>query len=117
IAAVHAMATRYEDTDWHRIADLYRELSRRTGSPVVELNRAVAISMAHGPIHALRIVDALTEALAGDPMLRAVRGYLLERLQRREDARAEYARDAELPRNDADLAVLLHRARDRGRKA
>lgn len=117
IAAVHAVATRHKDTDWHRIADLYRELSRRTGSPVVELNRAVAISMAHGPGPALRIVDALTEALAGYPMLHAVRGDLLERLERPVDARAEYARAAELTRNDGERALLLKRARDHGRKA
>lgn len=117
VAAVHAVATRHKDTDWHRIADLYRELSRRTGSPVVELNRAVAISMAHGPGPALRIVDALTEALADYPMLHAVRGDLLELLERPVDARAEYARAAELTRNDGERALLLKRARDHGRKA
>ena len=117
IAAVHAVALRHQDTKWREIVDLYGELSRRTGSPVVELNRAVAISMAHGPVPALGIVDALTEALSGYPMLYAVRGDLLERLNRPVDARSEYTRAAELTRNDGERVLLLKRARDCGCEA
>ncbi|WP_017544301.1 RNA polymerase sigma factor [Nocardiopsis prasina] len=113
IAALHAVAVRPEDTDWNGIAVLYEELVRRTGSPVVELNRAVAVSMALGPEEALGIVDALraSGALDGYHLLPAVRGDLLERLGRAEEARAEFARAAGLTRNARERDLLLERAR------
>ncbi|MEV6733201.1 MULTISPECIES: RNA polymerase sigma factor [unclassified Streptomyces] len=112
IAGCHAEAVRYEDTDWATIATLYGRLVELVPSPVVELNRAVAVSMAEGPEAALPLVDAL----AGEPALRAyhllpsVRGDLLERLGRREEARAEFERAASLTRNAREQALLLGRA-------
>ncbi|WP_373428552.1 RNA polymerase sigma factor [Streptomyces sp. B1I3] len=112
IAACHARAWRYEDTDWATIAALYGSLAKAAPSPVVELNRAVAVSMAEGPAAGL----ALTDALAGNPALTAyhllpsVRGDLLERLGRQEEARAEFVRAAELTRNARERALLLARA-------
>ncbi|MGP9019143.1 RNA polymerase sigma factor [Streptomyces sp. BR1] len=112
IAACHAQAPAYEDTDWAAIAALYRRLAAIAPSPVVELNRAVAVSMAEGPEAALAIVDAL----AADPALRAyhllpsVRGDLLERLGRATEARAEFARAAELTRNERERELLRGRA-------
>ena len=113
IAAKHAVAVRPEDTDWHGIAVLYGALVQRTGSPVIELNRAVAVSMALGPGAALGIVDALrgSGALDGYHLLPTVRGDLLERLGRADEARAEYERAAELTRNERERALLLERAR------
>ncbi|GAB3743561.1 RNA polymerase sigma factor [Nocardiopsis nanhaiensis] len=113
IAAKHALAARPEDTDWHGIASLYGELARRTGSPVVELNRAVAVSMVHGPGAALGIVDALagSGALDGYHLLPAVRGDLLERVGRRAEAREEYARAADLTRNESERGLLMERSR------
>ncbi|MFC8963895.1 RNA polymerase sigma factor [Streptomyces sp. NPDC057094] len=114
IAACHAQALTYEDTDWPRIAALYGALATRVPSPVVELNRAVAVSMAEGPGPALEIVDALT----GEPALRdyhllpSVRGDLLARLGRTAEARAELERAAALARNDRERALLTDRARD-----
>ena len=114
IAAKHAVAVRTEDTDWHGIATLYEALARRTGSPVVELNRAVAVSMALGPGPALAIVDALRDsgALEGYHLLPTVRADLLERLGRVGEARAEYAKAAELTRNERERDLLLDRARE-----
>lgn len=112
IAACHARAARYEDTDWAAIAALYDRLAALTPSPVVELNRAVAVSMAEGPAAALALVDAL----AADPALKAyhllpsVRGDLLERMGRTDEARAEFVRAAELTRNERERALLLDRA-------
>lgn len=112
IAGCHAAAVRYEDTDWPRIAALYGRLVRLVPSPVVELNRAVAVSMAEGPEAALPLVDAL----AAEPALRAyhllpsVRGDLLERLGRTEEARAEFERAASLTRNARERTLLLGRA-------
>lgn len=112
IAGCHAEAVRYEDTDWATIATLYGRLVELVPSPVVELNRAVAVSMAEGPEAALPLVDAL----AAEPALRAyhllpsVRGDLLERLGRREEARAEFERAASLTRNARERALLLGRA-------
>lgn len=112
IAGCHAAAVRYEDTDWPRIAALYGRLVQLIPSPVVELNRAVAVSMAEGPAAALPLVDAL----AREPVLRAyhllpsVRGDLLERLGRREEARAEFERAASLTRNARERTLLLGRA-------
>ncbi|MFJ6431380.1 RNA polymerase sigma factor [Streptomyces sp. NPDC091416] len=112
IAACHARAVRYEDTDWAAIAALYDRLAALSPSPVVELNRAVAVSMAEGPAAALALVDAL----AADPALKAyhllpsVRGDLLERMGRTDEARAEFVRAAELTRNERERALLLDRA-------
>ncbi|MFJ6795169.1 RNA polymerase sigma factor [Streptomyces sp. NPDC091268] len=112
IAGCHADAVRYEDTDWRTIAALYARLVVLVPSPVVELNRAVAVSMADGPAAALVLVDAL----AAEPALRAyhllpsVRGDLLERLGRRAEARAEFERAASLTRNASEQALLRRRA-------
>ncbi|MGW6947870.1 RNA polymerase sigma factor [Streptomyces xanthophaeus] len=112
IAGCHAAAVRYEDTDWSTIAVLYGRLVQLVPSPVVELNRAVAVSMAEGPAAALPLVDALAE----EPVLRtyhllpSVRGDLLERLGRPAEARAEFERAAALTRNAQERALLLRRA-------
>ncbi|MFJ2673285.1 RNA polymerase sigma factor [Streptomyces sp. NPDC087525] len=112
IAACHARAVRYEDTDWTAIAALYGRLTALTPSPVVELNRAVAVSMAEGPAAGLRLVDALAEgpALKDYHLLPSVRGDLLERLGRGDEARAEFERAASLTRNARERALLLERA-------
>ncbi|WP_432167232.1 RNA polymerase sigma factor [Streptomyces sp. bgisy031] len=112
IAASHAHAHTYAETNWKGIATLYGLLAARAPSPVVELNRAVAVSMAEGPAAGLALVDAL----AGEPALRdyhllpSVRGDLLERLGRREEARAEFERAASLTRNERERELLLARA-------
>ncbi|WP_410537450.1 RNA polymerase sigma factor [Streptomyces sp. KL2] len=113
IAACHARAARYEDTDWAMIAALYGRLAVLTPSPVVELNRAVAVSMAEGPEAGLRLVDSLTgePALRGYHLLPSVRGDLLERLGRGEEARAEFERAASLTHNERERELLLGRAR------
>ncbi|GAA2602500.1 sigma-70 family RNA polymerase sigma factor [Actinomadura fulvescens] len=112
IAACHAQAVRYEDTDWTTIAALYARLVALTPSPVVELNRAVAVSMAEGPAAALEIVDAVADAPAmkNYHLLPSVRGDLLERLGRLDEAAAEYARAASLTRNEREKELLLRRA-------
>jgi len=112
IAACHARARAADETDWPRIAALYAELARVTPSPVVELNRAVAVGMADGPEAGLRLVDALAgeAALAGYHLLPAVRGDLLERLGRGPDARAEFERAAALTANAREKTLLLGRA-------
>ena len=113
IAACHARALTPEETDWPRIAALYAVLARLAPSPVVELNRAVAVSMAFGPAAGLEIADTLT----GEPSLRdyhllpSVRGDLLVRLGRREEARIEFERAASLTRNSRERTLLLGRAR------
>lgn len=116
IAACHAQAARYEDTDWARIAALYGLLAARAPSPVVELNRAVAVSMAEGPAAALPLVDALTDvpALRDYHLLPSVRGDLLARLGRSEEARAEFERAASLTRNGRERELLLRRAEESG---
>jgi RNA polymerase sigma-70 factor (ECF subfamily) len=112
IAACHARATTPEATDWARIATLYYALSLRTPSPIVELNRAVAVSMAFGPEAGLQ----LTDPLLGEPSLQtyhllpAVRGDLLFKLERFEEAHAELVRAAALTRNARERALLLERA-------
>jgi len=113
IAACHARARTGAETDWARIASLYDALARVAPSPVVELNRAVAVSMASGPAAGLALVDALgTEpALAGYHLLPSVRGDLLVKLGRAEEARAEFERAASLTRNARERALLLGRAR------
>ncbi|WP_050502521.1 RNA polymerase sigma factor [Streptomyces monomycini] len=112
IAAHHAVATRYEDTDWAAIATLYDRLLAQSPSPVVELNRAVAVSMAEGPAAALKLVDALVAdpALKGYHLLPSVRGDLLERLGRASEAREEFERAAALARNARERKLLLARA-------
>ena len=112
IAACHARAGSIEDTDWVRIAALYDALAELAPSPVVELNRAVAVSRAYGPAAALDLVDALKHlpALKGYHPLPTVRGDLLEQVGRRDEARAEFERAASLTRNERERALLLDRA-------
>jgi predicted RNA polymerase sigma factor len=112
IAACHARAASVEDTDWERIAALYVVLAHLTPSPVVELNRAVAVGMAYGPDKGLEIADALTgqPALAGYVQLPVVRGDLLAKLGRLDEARAEFTRAAALTSNDRERALFRARA-------
>jgi len=112
IAACHARARTPEETDWARIAVLYYALAQRTPSPVVELNRAVAVSMAFGPAAGLQIVDALTSepSLERYHLLPSVRGDLLAKLGRLDEARAELQRAAALTRNARERELLLERA-------
>ena len=112
IAACHARARSIEETDWSRIAALYEALAELAPSPVVELNRAVAVSRAYGPAAGLELVDALTDvpALKAYHLLPSVRGDLLEQLGRRPEARAEFERAAAMTRNDRERALLLDRA-------
>ncbi len=112
IAACHAHAHTYEETDWARIATLYGLLAARSPSPVVELNRAVAVSMSDGPGAALPLVDALAAdpALRGYHLLPSVRGDLLSRLGRGAEARAEFRRAASLTRNERERELLRRRA-------
>ncbi len=112
IAACHAGAATPEETDWPRIAALYDALVQVLPTPVVQLNRAVALAMAHGPGAGLALADTLTgePALARYHLLPAVRGDLLARLGRREEARAEFERAASLTRNAPEREVLLRRA-------
>ncbi len=112
IAACHARARRPEETDWPRIAELYAELARIAHSPVVELNRAVAVAMAHGPAAGLAIVDALAAepSLQTYHLLPSVRGDFLFKLGRLEEARAEFERAASLTRNARERELLLARA-------
>ncbi|HXE58242.1 MAG TPA: RNA polymerase sigma factor [Gemmatimonadales bacterium] len=112
IAACHARARAPEETDWERIAALYDALARLHPSPVVELNRAVAVAMAFGPAAGLELVDALgTEpSLQGYHLLPAVRGDLLLKLGRADEARAELERAASLTRNQRERELLLTRA-------
>jgi RNA polymerase sigma factor (sigma-70 family) len=112
IAACHARARTAEETDWARMAVLYYALAQRTPSPVVELNRAVAVSMAFGPAAGLQIVDALDgePALSGYHLLPSVRGDLLFKLDRKLEARREFERAAALTRNARERDLLLARA-------
>lgn len=112
IAECHALAPSIDDTDWDRIVLLYEALSRLAPSPVVELNRAVAVSMATGPANALRIVDQLAfdGALRGSHLLPSVRGELLARLGRTEEARTELLTAARLATNERESAVLRAKA-------
>ncbi len=116
IAACHATAHRYEETDWPRIAALYGLLATRAPSPVVELNRAVAVSMAEGPAAALALVDALAAepALRDYHLLPSVRGDLLLRLDRPAEARTEFERAASLTRNERERELLTRRAEECG---
>jgi RNA polymerase sigma factor (sigma-70 family) len=112
IAACHAQARSPEDTDWARIAALYQALAHLTPSPVVELNRAVALGMAFGPAKGLELADRLMgeRSLANYHLLPSVRADLLSRLGRAAEARAEYERAASLTRNAREREVLLERA-------
>ena len=114
IAACHARARTPEETDWPRIVNLYAALGQLTPSPVVELNRAVAVSMAYGPAAALELVDGLTaeHSLENYHLLPSVRGDLLRKLNRFDEARAEFARAASLTRNARERELLLERVRD-----
>ncbi|WP_213308892.1 RNA polymerase sigma factor [Paraburkholderia sacchari] len=116
LGACHARAPSTQATDWARIVALYDALLRIAPSPVVQLNRAVAVSMAHGPQAALVIVDELCEepALRHYPWLPATRGDLLAKLGRATDARAEFERAATLTQNARDREVLLERAKTVG---
>jgi predicted RNA polymerase sigma factor len=116
IAACHARALTADETDWKRIAALYNTLSRVTPSPVVDLNRAVAVAMAFGPQAGLELVDALTSAAShqGYHLLPSVRGDLLVKLGRWDEARREFERAASLTRNGRERALLLGRARNCG---
>jgi RNA polymerase sigma-70 factor (ECF subfamily) len=113
IAACHARARTPDATDWTRISALYDELAQITPSPIVDLNRAVAVGMAYGPAAGLELVDALT----GEPTLKtyhllpSVRGDLLAKLGRSDEARDEFERAASLTRNARERALLLDRAR------
>jgi RNA polymerase sigma factor (sigma-70 family) len=112
IAACHARALKPEDTDWATIAGLYGELARITGSPIVELNRAVALAMLFGPAAGLQVVDALADepALVRYHLLPSVRGDLLFKLGRMDEAKSEFERAAEMTRNARERALLLERA-------
>ena len=112
IAACHARAPTADATDWHRIAELYQQLAGLAPSPIIELNRAVAVGMAFGPEAGLAIVDSL----AGEPALKdyhllpSVRGDLLEKLGRHSEARDEFTRAASLTRNLRERDLLMTRA-------
>jgi RNA polymerase sigma factor (sigma-70 family) len=112
IAACHARARKPEDTDWARIAALYAVLARVAPSPVIELNRAVAISMADGPAAALELIDAIRDnpTLRNYHLLYGVRGDMLSKLGRQTEAMEEFRRAAELTRNEREKAYLLSRA-------
>ncbi|WP_433362957.1 RNA polymerase sigma factor [Actinoplanes sp. CA-142083] len=112
IAACHARARRFEDTDWERIAALYEQLAQATPSPVVELNRAVALSMAYGPEAGLALLDQLAAfpALRSYHLLPSARGDFLAKLGRHAEARTEFERAAALTRNERERTLLLDRA-------
>ena len=116
IAACHARARKADDTDWARIASYYSELAQVMPSPVVELNRAVAVGMAEGPAAGLALVDALIAepSLKNYHLLPSVRGDLLFKLGRLDEARAEFERAAALTRNERERKLLLERAGKKG---
>ncbi len=113
ITACHARAATGDDTDWSRIVELYGELGAIEPSPIVELNRAVAMSMARGPAAGLELVEALKgdPALSGYHLLPSVRGDLLKKVGRLAEARSEFERAASMTRNDRERNLLLERAR------
>lgn len=112
IAACHARANVASETNWAQIADLYARLMQIMPSPVIELNRAMAVAMAHGPAAGLEIIDALMSEpqLKTYHLLPAARGDLLEKLGRRDEARTEFTRAAAMTRNEREKALLLSRA-------
>ena len=107
-----ARAASVDDTDWDRIADLYEELGRRTGSPVAELNRAVALGRSRGPEAGLALLDQLEDvpALRGYHLVPSVRGDLYERSGRGRDAAEQFERAAAMTANERERALLLGRA-------
>jgi predicted RNA polymerase sigma factor len=119
IAACHACAFTAAETDWARIVALYGELAALTPSPIIELNRAVAVSMVSGPQAALDLLDPLLE----EPLMRnyhllpSVRGDLLSRLGRHAEAQAEFERAASMTRNAREQKLLAERARTSAQKA
>jgi predicted RNA polymerase sigma factor len=119
IAACHARARTANQTDWARIVSIYEALGRINPSPIVELNRAVAASMASGPEEGLKIVDRIRKepALASYHLLYSVRGDLLAKLGRHGEARGEFERAAGLTRNERERALLSKRAEDSARQA
>jgi RNA polymerase sigma factor (sigma-70 family) len=119
IAACHARARRFADTDWERIARLYEHLAEATPSPVVELNRAVALSMAYGPEAGLALLDQLMAfpTLRNYHLLPSVRGDLLAKLGRQAEAQGEFERAAALTRNERERTLLLDRAAECDRSA
>lgn len=114
IAACHARATRAAETNWARIAALYAALGQMTPSPIVELNRAVAVAMAFGPQAGLDLVDTIAgeRALENYHLLPSVRGDFLKKLGRYAEARAEFERAATMTRNEREKELLLERARE-----
>ena len=112
IAAVHARAPRPEDTDWPQIATLYDALAAAAPSPVVELNRAVAVAMADGPDRGLRTLEPLGEALDGYHLFHSARADLLRRLDRFDEAAAAYGRALELATNPQERRFLERRLAD-----
>jgi predicted RNA polymerase sigma factor len=114
IAACHARATTAPQTDWARIAALYAALGQMTPSPIIELNRAVAVSMAYGPQAGLDLVDTIAgeRALENYHLLPSVRGDFLKKLGRYGEARAEFERAAGMTRNERERQLLLARARE-----
>lgn len=116
IAACHARARTGEETDWARIAELYSDLGEVAPSPIVELNRGVAVGMAFGPAAGLEVVDPLASdpALGNYHLLPSVRGDLLKKLGRMEEARGEFERAAAITRNVRERNLLLERARSCG---
>jgi predicted RNA polymerase sigma factor len=114
IAACHGRARKAEETDWRQIAALYGLLNQVTPSPVIELNRAVAVSMAEGPAAALPLVDVLkaSPALENYHLLYGVRGDILRKLGRHSEANLEFRRAAELTRNAREKAFLEGRAEE-----
>jgi predicted RNA polymerase sigma factor len=112
MAACHAVAASVAETDWETILVLYEALSRIAPSPIVDLNRAVAIAMVHGPLTALGIVDELvvSDLLRGSHLLPSVRGELLARLGRADEARAEFELAARLSNNDREREMLRGKA-------
>jgi predicted RNA polymerase sigma factor len=116
IAACHACAHTAAETDWGRIAALYDALAQTAPSPIIELNRAVALAMAYGPAAGLEVADSLTAEplLKSYHLLPSVRGDLLARLGRFDEARAEFKRAAALTRNARERELLFERARSVG---
>jgi RNA polymerase sigma factor (sigma-70 family) len=114
IAACHARALRAEDTNWTRIAELYAELAQIMPSPVVELNRAVAVGMAHGPAAGLALTDTLVRepSLKSYHLLPSVRGDFLFKLGRLSEAKAEFERAVRMTRNESERRLLLDRAKE-----
>jgi RNA polymerase sigma factor (sigma-70 family) len=112
IAACHARARTAEETDWKRIVALYDALAQLTPSPIVELNRAVAVAMAYGPEEGLALVDAITAepSMRSYHLLPSVRGDFLEQLGRIDEARGEFERAASMTRNAREIRLLLDRA-------